>query len=115
MGTVGWRPFQGAGDDLPDILIADLARSAGARLVQEPVEPALGKAPAPLADRVRVGPHPLDNGLVLQPVSRSEDNPSPPRKALGGLPAPRQSLKLTPLRIRQYDRYRCSAHRSAIQ
>ena len=115
MGAVGRRPFQGACDDLRNLFIADLARSARARFVVEPIQTALGKAPAPLADRVRVRPHPLHNGLVLEPVGRRQDNPRPPRQALSRLPAPGQTFQLTPFRFRKGDRHRRSAHRSALQ
>ena len=115
MGAAGRRFLQRAGDDLGDLLVADPVRRPRTWLVVEPVEPALGKAPAPLADRVRVGPHPLDNGLVLQPLCRRKHNPRPPRQSLGCLPPSRQSLKLTPLRFRQDDRYRRSAYPSALQ
>ena len=70
------------------LLIADLARSPGAGLVVEPVEPALGKAPAPFADRIRAASQPLNDCLVFQPVGRRQDNPGPPRPSLDRLPAP---------------------------
>ena len=115
MRAVGRRLFQGAADDLRDPLIADLARSPGARFVVEAIEPALGKAPTPLADGIRVGTHPLHNRLVLQPVGRCQHNPRPPRQSLGRLPAAGQAFQLTPLRIRQGDHYRGSAHQSFLQ
>src|SRR6516162_9520541 len=37
-------------DDALDLGVIDLARHAGARLIEQPVNPALEKAPAPLAD-----------------------------------------------------------------
>ena len=55
MRAIRRRLFQGEADDLGDLLIVDRARSPGARFVVEAVEPMLGKAPTPLADRVRVG------------------------------------------------------------
>ena len=115
MRAIGRRLFQSAADDLRDPLIADLARSPGARFIIETVEPMLSKAPTPFADRIRVGPQPLNDRLVLQPVGRRQDNPSPPRQSLGRLPAAGQTLQLTPLRFRQGDRYRCSAHQSSLQ
>ena len=87
MRAVRRRLFQSAADDLGNLLIANLARSPGTELVVEAVEPALSKAPAPFADRIRVGPQPLNDRLVLQPVGRRQDNPSPPRQSLGRLPA----------------------------
>ena len=54
MRAIGRRLFQGTADDLGDPLIVDRARSPGTRFVVEAVEPMLGKAPTPLADRVRV-------------------------------------------------------------
>ena len=43
MRAIRRRLFQSAADDLRDPLIADLARSPGARFIVETVEPALGK------------------------------------------------------------------------
>ncbi len=105
----------GAGDDLRNLLIADLARSPGAWLVVEPVEPGLGKAPTPLADRAGIGPCKIDDRLVLQPVRRRQNDPRPPRQSLRRLAPPRQPFQLTPLRARQGDRYGHSAHRSSLQ
>ena len=115
MRAIRRRLFQGAADDLRDPLIADLARSPGARFIVETVEPALGKAPTPLADRIRVGPQPLNDRLVLQPLGRRQHNPCPSRQSLGRLPTAGQTLQLTPLRFRQGDRYRCSAHQTSPQ
>ena len=47
MRAIRRRLFQSAADNLRDPLIADLARSPGARFIVETVEPALGKAPTP--------------------------------------------------------------------
>ena len=80
MRAIRRRLFQSAADDLRDPLIADLARSPGARFIVETVEPALGKAPAPLADRVGVGPQALNDRLVLQPLGRRQHNLRWPRK-----------------------------------
>ena len=115
MRAVRWRLFQSAPDDLRDPLIVDRARSPGARFVVEAIEPMLGKAPTPLADRVGVGTHLLHNRLVLQPIGRRQYDPRPPRQALGRLAAASQTVQLTPLRGRQGDRYRRSAHRSFLQ
>ena len=48
--------LQSAADDLRDLLITYLARSPGARFIVKAIEPALGKAPTPPADRIRAGP-----------------------------------------------------------
>ena len=103
--------FQGAADNFRDLLIANLARSPGTRLVVEPVEPMLGKAPAPLADRIRVGSRPLNNRLVLHTIGRRQYNPCSPRQSLGRLAPSGHALQLAPLRFRQCDRHRCFAHR----
>ena len=97
------------------LLIANLARSSGTRLVVEPIEPSLGKPPAPLADRVGVGTHPLHDRPVLQTFGHRQHDPCPSSQTLGGLPASRQTLELMPLRFRQRDRHRCSAHQSSLQ
>ena len=113
--AIGRRLIQGTADDLGDPLIVDRARSPGTRFVVEAVEPMLGKPPTPLADRVRVGEHLLHNRLVLQPIGRRQHDPRPPRQALGRLAPTSQTVQLTPLRGRQGDRYRRSAHRSFPQ
>ena len=87
MRAIRRRLIQSAADDLRDLLIANLARSPGARFIVETVEPALSKAPTPFADRIRVGPQALNDRLVLQPLGRRQDNPSPPRQSLGRFPA----------------------------
>ncbi len=110
MRAIRRRLFQGEADDLGDPLIVDRARSPGARFVVEAVEPMLGKAPTPLADRVRVGTHLLHNCLVLQPIGRRQYDPRPPCQTLGRLATASQTVQLTPLRCRQGDRCRHSAH-----
>ena len=92
MRAIRRRLFQGEADDLLDLLIADLARSPGARFVVEAVEPMLGKAPTPLADRVRVGTHLLHNRLVLQPIGRCQYDPRPPCQTLGRLAKPKKGV-----------------------
>ena len=115
MRAIGWRLFQGAGDDLRNLLIADRARSPRAWLVVQSVEPVLGKAPTPLADRGGIGPHKIDDRLVLQSIRRCQNNPRPPRQSLRRLSTTRQPFELTPLRLRQGNRYGHSAHRSSLQ
>ena len=83
MRAIRRRLFQGEADDLGDPLIVDRARSPRARFVVEAVEPMLGKAPTPLADRVRVGTSPaVHNRLVLQPIGRRQYDPRPPCQTL---------------------------------
>ena len=110
MRAVRWCLFQSAADDLRDLLVADLARSPGARVIVETVQPALRKATTPLAHRVRVGAQPSHDHLVVQPLGRRQHNPGPPRQSLGRLPAAGQACQLTPLRFRQDDRHCWPAH-----
>jgi hypothetical protein len=51
MGCIGRCLLQCPADHRGDLVIADAARRSGAGLVIEPVEPPLGKAPLPLAER----------------------------------------------------------------
>ena len=115
MSVTRWRLFQSAADDLRDVLITDLARSPGARFIVKAVEPALGKALTPPADRIRVGAHPLHDRLVLKPLGRRQYNPRPPRQSLGRFPSAGEAFQLSPLRFRQGDCYRCSAYQSSLQ
>ena len=93
----------------------NLARSPGARFIVKAVEPALGKALTPPADRIRVASHPLHDRLVLKPLGCRQNNPRPPRQSLGRIPSAGEAFQLSPLHIRQGDRYRCSAYQSSLQ
>ena len=67
------------------------------------------------ARRVGVGPQALNDRRFLfsspSAAARLSDNPCPPRQSLGRL----QTLQLTPLRFRQRDCHRRSAHQSSLQ
>ena len=83
-------------DDTFDLGVVDRARRARPRFVEQPVEAALDKAPAPLADGLH--PHPLAcrNRLVAQPRGTTQHDPRPQCQGLH---------RLAPLRIAfQYPR-----------
>src|SRR6516164_8822656 len=54
-------------DDALDLGVIDLARHAGARLIEQPVDTALEKAPAPLADGLRGHRSRAATALLLRP------------------------------------------------
>ena len=79
MRRIRWSRFQRQTDRLGNLVIADLPRRPGTRLVVKPVDAMLGKAPTPLADGVLVGVERLSDRLVRHPVRRREHDPRPPR------------------------------------
>jgi hypothetical protein len=62
---VCWRFLQRPADRLGDRLVADPPGGAWPRFVIKAVEPMLGKAPTPFADRRRIQPELGRNLLVL--------------------------------------------------
>jgi hypothetical protein len=86
--------LQGQTHRLGNFVIADLARRAAAGLVTQPANPLLGKASAPFADGVLVGPDDLGNDLVLHPVCCRQHNPRPSRQPLCGASPARQTFQL---------------------
>jgi hypothetical protein len=106
----GRRRFQCQPDRLGDRVVADPARRAGPRLVEQPVQAVLGEAATPLAHRVRVRAHRAADRLVLHPGRRRQHDPRTPRHRLPGLLCPRQRLQFLPLRRTQRDRHRSLAH-----
>ena len=102
----GRRRLQRQPDRLGDLVVADLARRAGPRLVEQPVQPVRGEAATPLAHRVGVRPHLGADRLVLHPGCRRQHDPRPPRHRLPGLLRPRQRLQFLPLSLAQPNRHR---------
>jgi len=80
-------------DDALDLGVIDLARHAGARLIEQPVDTALEKAPAPLADGLRGHPLARRHRLVAQARGASQNDPRPQCQALRGLPSLRIALQ----------------------
>jgi len=97
-------------DRLGNLVIADLPRRSGTRLVVKPVDAMLGKAPTPLADGVLVGVERLSDRLVRYPVRRREHDPRPPRQSLCRSTAAGQTYELSPLRSRQGNQNRNLPH-----
>src|SRR5512132_3441273 len=64
MRRIRWSRFQRQTDRLGNLVIADLPRRSGTRLVVKPVDAMLGKAPTPFADGVLVGVERLSDRLV---------------------------------------------------
>ena len=89
MRCIGWGRLQRQADRSGDLIIPDPPRGAGTRLVIKPIEPALGKPPAPFADRVRVRPKRPGNDLVLAAIRSRKHDPRPPCQTLRGPPETR--------------------------
>ena len=68
--------FQRLDDHRFHLLVADRARRAGARLVAQPVQPALGEASPPLAGRDRIATERRADLRVRPPVRRREHDPA---------------------------------------
>src|SRR6516164_4682363 len=96
-------------DDILDLGVVDRARRARPRFVEQPVEAALDKAPAPLADGLH--PHPLAcrNRLVAQPRGTTQHDPRPQCQGLHRLAPPRIAFQYPRDFTRQFDlRYRAT-------
>src|SRR6516162_7901603 len=93
----------------PDAPHARGRDAAGPRFVEQPVEAALDKAPAPLADGLH--PHPLAcrNRLVAQPRGTTQHDPRPQCQGLHRLAPPRIAFQYPRDFTRQFDlRYRAT-------
>src|SRR5262249_19321008 len=67
---------------LPDLAIADFAGHPRTRLVEQPVEAALDKAPSPLPDGLRGYPFVRRHRLVAQPGGTAQHDARPQRQCL---------------------------------
>jgi len=77
-------------DDAFDLAIADFAGHPRTRLVEQPVEAALDKAPSPLPDGLRGYPFVRRHRLVAQPGGTAQHDARPQRQCL---------RRLAPLRV----------------
>src|SRR5580704_3462408 len=93
-----------------DLIVADLAWRAGARLVVETLHPALGETIAPGTDRCGADTHLGRDLLVVEPTGRSENDARTLRQRLRCAVLARQRRQFALLRGFQYDRH-CSALR----
>jgi hypothetical protein len=91
VGCVLRRRFQCQPDRLGNLLVPDLPRRAGARLIIKAIEPLFGKAPTLFAHRVGHCAKARRNLLVLNPVTGQQHNVRPSRQALRRASAPDQA------------------------
>jgi hypothetical protein len=98
--------LQGAGQQLGDPFVRDGARGAATGPVAQAVEPVLGEALAPLADRVGADPDLAGDGLVRRAFGTAEHDLRPERQVLRGLAPADQLLQLASLLRRQRERRR---------
>jgi hypothetical protein len=89
-----------------NLVVTDLARRTGARLVVEPVHAALREAVAPSADGVSAHADLLRDLLVLKSTRRGQHNARSLRNRLGRAVLARERRQLALLRLIEYDRYR---------
>ena len=75
----------------------------GTRLVEQPVEATLDKAPAPLANRLHAPPLACRHRFVAQPCSAAQYDPRPQRQSLGRLAPPRIAFQHADNITRQFD------------
>jgi hypothetical protein len=115
MRRIGRGCLQRQTDRLGDLIIPDPPRRTGARFVMQPIDAALGKAPAPFADGVLVGPNCVGDHLIFQSLGSRQHNPRPPRQALRCSTTARQPFERGPLSSRQPDCNRRLAHRSCLR
>ena len=90
-------------DDARDLGVIDLARHAGARLIEQPVNTPPEKAPAPLADGLRGHPLARRHRLVAQARGTTQDDPRPQRQSLRRLAALRIACQNIRNLSRQFD------------
>ena len=107
------RRLQRQTDDLRDRVIADLARRAWTRLVQEALQTTLREAPPPLADGVGRRADPLADVLILKACRRQQNDPRPLGQTLRRLSPRRQARQFAPLAVRQSNPNRRLAHRQS--
>jgi hypothetical protein len=113
VGGSGRPALQRLHDDIFDLGIVNRARRAWPRFVEQPVEAALDKAPAPRADGLHRHPLACRNRLIAQARGATQHDPRPRCQGL---------RRLAPLRIafqypcdftRQFDlRYRATRSHS---
>ena len=101
MRAVGRQALQRPADHRLDPLVADLAGRARARIVAQPVQPMLGKAVAPLADRVGVHSEPRADQPRAARLGAGQHDPRPQRQPLRRPPPRRQGPQRRPLRLAQ--------------
>jgi hypothetical protein len=101
---VGRPRFQRHANRLRDLLIANLARGARARLIVKTVKMMNRKSTPPLPHCVFAGVDLVANGLVLQTVRSRKDDPRSSRQSLPRLLRTSQTQKLNPLSLAQCDR-----------
>jgi hypothetical protein len=63
-------------DHSSNLIVADRARPAGARFIEQPVKTIGQEAPAPLTHRVLVNAKLGRHDLALQPVGAAQNNPT---------------------------------------
>jgi hypothetical protein len=110
MRRIGRGGLQRQADRLGDLVIADLPRRAGARLIIKPLDAALGKTSAPFADRILIGADGSRDQLVFYTSGGREYDPCPARHTLGRPSTARQSLQFGALGRTQLDRNRRLSH-----
>ncbi len=88
MRGAGRRSLQRQADRLGDLVVADLPRRAGPRLIEQPIQSVRRKTAPPFAHRVGIRSNLKANRLVLHPSRRRQDNPGAPGHRLTGLLGP---------------------------
>jgi hypothetical protein len=89
-------------DHALDLLVADRARLAGARLVVQPIQTAARETAAPLADRRLVAVKPRGDPLAWLTVGGGEHDPAAQRERLRALRPPSPALEHFALLVRQH-------------
>src|SRR5580658_1080654 len=110
---VGRLFVQGLGEDRFDQLIADGARGAGARLIEQPAHARGDEAAAPLAHGLRGDAEPPCHFAVGAAVLTTEHDACPYRQCMARTALARPAAQLTLLLTAQPDRlqFRLTLHR----
>jgi hypothetical protein len=100
------RRFQRPHDDLLDLGVSDRSRPSRPRLVEQPVQPPLGKPRPPLGHRRPADPEPLGDPRVALAGRGRQHDPAAHRQPGSSLAPPRPALQLLALAVREVDRDR---------
>ena len=108
---VGWTFLQRQGEHALDGGIANLSRSARARLIQQPIQTPRHKAAAPLSHRGFGQLHLLRHLRVRFPFRAAQDDPRPQGQGLGGSRTPHPALQRLAFLLAQLQRLNRSPQR----
>jgi hypothetical protein len=107
--------LQRLGDDGVHLCVFDRARRAGARSIEQAVQPMLDESGAPLRDSLRRHALPARDDLVVDAFGAGQNDACSQRQRLRGLAPQRQRRELLTFVLGQHQlRLRSSTHRRLV-